>query len=252
MQYQPSQSYTQEFKEIIEKLKTIKSPHRVFEVCHHSILSDTKLAHLLFPSLFVLSISYADSKTMEKFAQHFCSMIRDKFLLNSHYFLFELGPQVAEFVCFIFDFLVYFEKSRKEAHTFMVQSLVLRNRVYRFDSEYSSVSTLLKYIDLFDMAKLAYASSSYHKALFYIEREFADMREKKVTEVAMKSFIQENLEFLLRIFSEMGDQDSVKGCRLLSRTFMPTLEDLLNSAYAEKNPLETLMISAQLVRNDSR
>lgn len=189
---------------------------------------------------------------MEKFAQHFRSMIRDKFLQNAHFFLFELGPQVAEFVCFVFDFLVDFDKSRKEAHMFMVQSLVLRNRVHRFDSEYSNVSTLLKYIDLIDIAKLAHASGSHHKALFYIERAFTDMRDKKVTEVALSSFQQENLEFIMRIFSEMGDIDSVKGCRLLSRTFMPTMEDLLNHAFVEKNSLETLMISAQLVRNDNR
>lgn len=233
----------------MEKLKTIKSPHKVFEVVHHSILSDPKLAHLLLPSLLVLALSYADLKTVEKFAQHLSSMIREKLLLNSHYFLFELGPQVGELLCFLFDFLVDFEKNRREAHRFMIQRLVLRNRVCRIDAEYSAVFTLLRFINAFDMAKLACASGSHHKALFYIECVISQMREEGVTQVAMRSFKEENLNFIMRIFSEMGDRESVKGCRLLSRTLVPTTEDLLSSAFVENNSLETLMISAQLMRN---
>lgn len=251
-QYQSSQSYTQEFKEIIEKLKTIKSPQLVFEVCYKTIFSDPKLAHIIFPSLLILSLSYADSKTIEKFSTHFRSMIQNKFLLNPQYFLFELGPQVAELICFLYDFLVDFDKSRKKAHFFMVRSLVLRNRVNRFDSEYSSVSTLLKDIELLDMAKLAFASGSHHKALSYIEKKFADKLEKKLSDAALDAFRQENLEFIMRIYSEMGDEDSVKGCRLIANTHMPTLESMLSTAFVERNSLEALMISAQLLRNDNR
>ena len=259
-----------EYDKIVKKLGTIQTPAQLFHACYHSIMRNIKLQYLMVPSLLVLALSNVSQSSQEKFAAQFRTMILDRFLRNPQFFAYEIGHMASELIFFIYDYLVDFDRTRKMVHC-QVMSLFLRyvgfiltfdlvffnflsffffrNRVHRFDNEYSGVRSMLKFIHCHDVARLAYASHAYPKALMYMERLFNDMRQQNVSKVALDDFVQEHLNFFTKIYAGMKDLDSVEGCTIIRQT-LPSLEQTFNCAMAKEDSLTSLLSGNQLMRFD--
>ena len=224
----------------------------MFEVCYHPIFGDPQLAYLLVPSLVLLALGLGTPSKQEIFAKAFLVMIQKKLCLNPQFFAHELGPMAAELIYFIYDFIVDFEANRKLVHQYAVPNLVLRNRVNRFDVEYCGALAMLKRIKPMDVAKLAFAAKAYHKAMFYLERSYFDLVEMRVGEVAVKDFVQDNLDFIAKICSAMGDEDSVKGVKRVRADLLSTLEEMICAGDVETDSLTSLMVGSRMTRDEGR
>ena len=130
--------------------------------------------------------------------------------------------------------------------------IIFRNRVNKFDPESAGVSIFLNKVDGLVLARLAYASRSYHRALLYLERSYDEMKTSNVGLAAQDDFVQTHLDLMMRIYAGLGEPDSVKGCERLRAATLPSLEEMFHSATAERDSLNELMLGAKLLRHDHR
>src|SRR5699024_6790813 len=134
-----------------------------------------------------------------------------------------------------------------------------RKRVHRFDNEYASVTTLLKYIIWIDIARLAITAGAPHKAMFYLETAYDQMRDAAQVppenDEALYDFLLEHYGLMLCIFTALNDEDAVSGCQDLmiplngDSAALPTLQELQSTALASKDHCGALMIADLMARS---
>lgn len=244
-------------------MKSLQTPIEVFQLCYHTIVEavdpeqtdiepDFTLAYQLVPSLLILALSLAaDQKSkQEEFALYFRSLITARLTLDPLFFSFDIGHMVSELIFFIYDYLVEFDQNRKTLHLYIVPNLVVRNRVNRFDDEYSGVLAMLKTVKAMDVARLAFAAKAYHKAQYYLEKSYCEKQEVGLKDIPLNEFLQENLSFLGRIYVGMKDEDNVRGVSRMREGPFPKVEDMMNVALAEGDSLAGLMAGAKMVLED--
>ncbi|KAJ6221290.1 hypothetical protein RDWZM_007102 [Blomia tropicalis] len=239
------------FSEMLAKLATIQTPIELFYSCYHMLIENLQLAHLLLPSLLIVSLGLGDQESQKRLGEHVRSLINDKLLLNSEYFANELGPMISELLCFLHDVLKEFISNRQLVHNHIIPNLSLRNRAKRFDYEFCGVSIFLDHFQLPEVSRLSYVSHSYYRALFYIEQHYSSLKEKQVSPIVLCHYIQDNLTFLMRIFAGLNDADSINGCSILSRSQFTRLEQQYYQTLARKsNQQLPLCISDKIVKSD--
>lgn len=242
--------YQQEWNCIVTKLCALKTPKQIFIVCYHLVFRNIKLAYFLLPGLLLLCLGLGTDSMRVQFSKQFKLLVEkvfnDKLIFNN-----ELGLMVTELICFIYDYLNQWYRNRKIAHQILIKRIFIRNRSRRFDKEFDAVTLILESLSYMDVAKLAYEAKYYHKALLYIEMSYNDIHQNSVSPVALNSFLEENCDFLNKIYCGLNDLGSLKGLSSVRGRLMPSVDHLYHTHIVQKDPVEQLICGSKLLLSSS-